>query len=111
LEVVASPGHTPGHIAYFDTRDSTLIAGDALQTRAGLAVSGVVRWAFPFPALATWDAKMALASAERLRALDPARLAVGHGEVLEAPTAAMEQAITEARRKVTGKTENGNRKM
>src|SRR5436305_2277653 len=28
LEVVASPGHTPGHIAFRDTRDRSLIAGD-----------------------------------------------------------------------------------
>src|SRR3954451_10547213 len=27
LEVVASPGHTPGHVALLDTRDRTLIAG------------------------------------------------------------------------------------
>src|SRR3954464_14783034 len=29
LEVVAAPGHTPGHVAFLDTRDRTLIAGDA----------------------------------------------------------------------------------
>jgi len=43
LEVVASPGHTPGHIAFLDVRDRTMIAGDAFQTRGGIAVSGVVR--------------------------------------------------------------------
>jgi len=32
LEVVASTRHTPGHIAFLDTRDRTLIAGDAYQT-------------------------------------------------------------------------------
>jgi glyoxylase-like metal-dependent hydrolase (beta-lactamase superfamily II) len=102
LEVIAASGHTPGHLAFFDRRDGSLIAGDAFQTRPGLAVSGVLRWAFPFPALATWDARVALASAERLRSLNPERLAVGHGEVLEAPGAGMDMAIAEARRKVTG---------
>src|SRR5262245_52767723 len=29
LQVVSAPGHTPGHIALFDARDGTLIAGDA----------------------------------------------------------------------------------
>jgi len=98
LEVVSSPGHTPGHIALFDTRDSTLIAGDAWQTRAGVAVSGTIRLLFPFPALATWNRPLALESARRLRALDPVRLAIGHGEVLEQPGTAMDRAISVAAR-------------
>ncbi len=98
LQVVSSPGHTPGHIALFDPRDGSLIAGDAFQTRAGIAVSGTVRWLFPFPAMATWHRPTALASARRLRALEPARLAVGHGEVLEQPLAKMDQAIDVAAR-------------
>jgi glyoxylase-like metal-dependent hydrolase (beta-lactamase superfamily II) len=100
LRVVAAPGHTPGQIALFDERDGTLIAGDAFQTRAGVAVSGTVRWGFPFPALATWHRPTALASARRLRALSPSRLAVGHGEVLERPLEAMDQAIGVAARAV-----------
>ena len=27
LEAVASPGHTPGHVAFFDTRDRAVICG------------------------------------------------------------------------------------
>jgi len=27
-EVIASPGHTPGHVAFLDVRDQTLIVGD-----------------------------------------------------------------------------------
>jgi glyoxylase-like metal-dependent hydrolase (beta-lactamase superfamily II) len=99
LEVVASPGHTPGHAAFFDTRDKTLIAGDAFQTQAGIAVAGVMRWLFPFPAMATWHKPTALESAKALRALDPARLVVGHGKVIEDPQSAMDRAIEEAQRK------------
>src|ERR1700682_259328 len=80
LEVVASPGHTPGHVAFLDVRDRSLIAGDAYQTRAGIAVSGDLRPLFPFPAVATWNKQTALASAVALRALGPSLLAVGHGE-------------------------------
>jgi glyoxylase-like metal-dependent hydrolase (beta-lactamase superfamily II) len=96
LQVISSPGHTPGHIALFDTRDGTLIAGDAFQTRAGMAVSGTLRLLFPFPALATWHRPTALASARRLRVLEPTRLAVGHGEVLEHPLEAIDGAIAVA---------------
>src|SRR5215210_5051531 len=99
LEVVAAPGHTPGQVAFFDARDRMLIAGDAFQTRAGVAVSGVMRPLFPFPALATWHLPTALESARRLRALLPSRLAVGHGPVLEDPLEAMDHAIAVAERK------------
>ena len=96
LEVVASPGHTPGHIALLDVRDRTIIAGDAFQTLGGIAVSGKIRWLFPLPGLATWHKPTALQSARALRALEPARLAVGHGKVLAEPLAAMDQAISAA---------------
>jgi glyoxylase-like metal-dependent hydrolase (beta-lactamase superfamily II) len=89
LEVLASPGHTPGHVSFLDVRDQTLIAGD-------------VRWLFPLPAMATWDKTTALHSAEALVILAPSRLAVGHGKTLEHPIAEMEKAIAEARRKIKG---------
>ncbi len=96
LEVIASPGHTPGHAAFFDGRDGTLIAGDAFQTQGGVAVAGTLRWLFPLPALATWHKPTALQSARALRALNPTRLAVGHGKVLDDPLAAMDRAIRQA---------------
>jgi glyoxylase-like metal-dependent hydrolase (beta-lactamase superfamily II) len=98
LQVISTPGHTPGHIALFDTRDGSLIAGDAFQTRAGIAVSGVIRPLFPFPAMATWNRPLALDSARKLRDLNPSRLAVGHGDVLEHPIEAIETAIAVAER-------------
>jgi glyoxylase-like metal-dependent hydrolase (beta-lactamase superfamily II) len=98
LQVISTPGHTPGHIALFDTRDGSLIAGDAFQTRAGIAVSGVIRPLFPFPAMATWNRPLALGSARKLCGLNPSRLAVGHGDVLEHPIEAIETAIAVAER-------------
>ena len=99
LEVIASPGHTPGHASFLDVRDQTLIAGDAFQTQGGIAVAGVMRWLLPFPAMATWHKPTALQSAQALRSLNPTRLAVGHGKVIEDPLAAMDQAIREAQKK------------
>ncbi len=98
LLVVAAPGHTPGHVAFFDTRDRTLIAGDAFFSRGGVTVSGTFRLLFPFPSFATWHKPTALASARALRALEPTRLAVGHGPVTEKPLAAMDRAIAVAGR-------------
>ena len=99
LRVVASPGHTPGHLALFDPRDGTLLAGDAFQTQAGIAVSGQIRPLFPLPAFATYHAPTAVESARLLVALKPARLAVGHGAVLKHPIPAMKKALAKGERK------------
>lgn len=96
LRVIAAPGHAPDQIAFFDERDGTLIAGDAFQTKGGIAIAGVTRWLFPFPGMASWHLLTALETAVALRNLDPARMAVGHGRVLENPAAEMEKAIQEA---------------
>lgn len=107
LEVISCPGHTPGHVAFLDLRDKTLIAGDAFQTRGGIAVSGDIRPLFPFPALATWHKPTALESAKRLRDLRPSQLAVGHGNVLTTPLEAMNRAIERAERNLRGEIQNG----
>jgi glyoxylase-like metal-dependent hydrolase (beta-lactamase superfamily II) len=98
LEVVAAPGHTPGHVAFLDTRDRTLIAGDAFSTIGGVATSAKANPLFPLPVMATWHKPTALESARVLRALEPSRLAVGHGPIVDAPGAAMDKAIARAAR-------------
>jgi glyoxylase-like metal-dependent hydrolase (beta-lactamase superfamily II) len=100
LEVFFSPGHTPGHLSFLDTRDRTLIAGDAFQTKGGVAVAGIVVPLFPLPTLGLWNLPNALASARKLRAQNPARLATGHGPVLDQPLAKLDQAIAKANKKV-----------
>ena len=96
LEVVAAPGHTPGHVAFLDRRDGTLVCGDAFSTLGGVATAAKANPRFPLVAMATWDRPTALASARALRALDPARLAPGHGRILDAPGPAMDAAIAKA---------------
>jgi glyoxylase-like metal-dependent hydrolase (beta-lactamase superfamily II) len=93
LEALATPGHTPGHLAFLDTRDRALIAGDAFQTQGGVAVSGTFELLFPLPALATWHKGLAQESARKLLALQPSMLAVGHGRMLSHPQEEMERAI------------------
>ncbi|MBO1308597.1 MBL fold metallo-hydrolase [Enterococcus sp. 669A] len=99
LKVIAAPGHTPGSVAFLN-EDSVMIAGDAFQLWGGIAVAGIVRPLFPFPAFGTWDATTALESARKLVKLEPKLLAVGHGDLLENPTADMHTAIRTAERKL-----------
>ena len=96
LEVIASPGHSPGHVSFLDTRDRTLIAGDVFTAYGGLAVTSHFHLRFPFAAMATWDKAADVESARILRALDPALLLVGHGPALRDPGAAMDKAIARA---------------
>ena len=96
LEVVAAPGHTPGQLAFLDTRDRTLFAADAYTTLGGVATTAKPNPRFPLPALSTWHRPTALETAKALRALDPARLAPGHGKTVENPGAAMDAAIAKA---------------
>jgi glyoxylase-like metal-dependent hydrolase (beta-lactamase superfamily II) len=98
LLALAAAGHTPGSMAFLDTRSRVLVAGDAFQIRGGMAVSGQLKLGFPFPALATWSKERALASAIRLLEHKPSCLAVGHGPMLPQPVEAMKQAIESARR-------------
>ncbi|MGE7880242.1 MBL fold metallo-hydrolase [Peribacillus muralis] len=100
LEVILSPGHTPGSISLIDTRNHSLIAGDAMVTRGGTAVSGTFKPLFPFPAFATWNKRMALESVKKLLSFKPSLLAVGHGRMLEQPEASMSKAIVESELKL-----------
>jgi glyoxylase-like metal-dependent hydrolase (beta-lactamase superfamily II) len=93
LLVVNSPGHTPGHVAFLDVRDNSLIAGDAFTTQTGIIVAGVFSIIFPFPALFSWNASLAACSAHKLRQLNPSRLCVGHGESKSSPASGMDRAI------------------
>jgi glyoxylase-like metal-dependent hydrolase (beta-lactamase superfamily II) len=97
LEVVATPGHTPGHLSFLDTRDRTLFTGDVYSTLGGVAVSARMNPRFPLIIMGTWDRALDVKSAERLRALEPARLAPGHGKFVESPLEAMDAALARVR--------------
>jgi len=72
LHIVATPGHTAGHISVLDPAGGILVAGDALNTSGG-DVSG------SNPQF-TDDASAAEASVRRLAGLVFETLLVGHGE-------------------------------
>lgn len=96
LLVIATPGHTPGSLSFFDEKNGVLIAGDAYHTRSGITVSGRLKLSFPFPALATWSKEEALKSAKKLLDIKPKVLATGHGNMAIDPMEGMKKAIGEA---------------
>jgi|SRR5271154_6761367 len=96
LRVIDAKGHTPGQVALLDTRDRTLICGDAYSTLGGVETAARANPRFPVLAHATWHRPTALESARALRALDPSRLAPGHGKIVDDPGAAMDAAIARA---------------
>jgi glyoxylase-like metal-dependent hydrolase (beta-lactamase superfamily II) len=96
LEVIPSPGHTPGHMAFLDTRDRTLLAGDVFTTYGATATTTRFYWRFPLATMGTYDKPTDLESARKLRELDPSTLVVGHGPAVRSPRAAMDAAIAKA---------------
>jgi glyoxylase-like metal-dependent hydrolase (beta-lactamase superfamily II) len=71
LQIVATPGHTPGHLAVFDPDTRVLVAGDALTNPGGLAG--------PDPQF-TEDMAAATQSVRKLARLGPSTILVGHGD-------------------------------
>jgi glyoxylase-like metal-dependent hydrolase (beta-lactamase superfamily II) len=100
LRVISTPGHTPGHIALFDTRDNTLFCGDVFSTLGGMATSARANPLFPLPALATWHKGEELASARKLLDLEISRLAPGHGRVVANPIGDMRLVAERAERAI-----------
>ncbi|NBU64297.1 MAG: MBL fold metallo-hydrolase [Chloroflexia bacterium] len=93
LRVLATPGHTPGHLSFFDTRDATIITGDALHTVGRVTITSELYWRFPFPTTATWSKSHANASVAQIAALNPSRLAPGHGPVVADPASQLAAAL------------------
>lgn len=104
LRVIMTPGHTPGHASFFDERDGTLYAGDALICMGGrVHVPGFGPWYFPLPGLATWNKPLALASAEKLLDVlgtNIRRYASGHGRLVEGGPGVLQAVIEKAKRKL-----------
>ncbi|HUJ76739.1 MAG TPA: MBL fold metallo-hydrolase [bacterium] len=98
-ECIPTPGHTPGHAAYYRRSDRVLITGDALLT-VNLdsfwdTLRGIQKLARPVSAV-TWSWKAARESVARMAALEPRVLATGHGLPLTGPgTAAAVRAFSE----------------
>lgn len=96
LVAITTPGHTPGSMSFLDTRSNVIIAGDALQTQGGFAIAGQMRPLFPFPAMATWNKRLSLESAKKIREHSPTTLAIGHGRMISLAGNEMDLIIKKA---------------
>lgn len=72
LLVIATPGHTPGHIAVLDASAGILVAGDAMNRSGGTLTTAN-------PAF-TADTALANASVEKLAGFDYDIVLFGHGD-------------------------------
>ena len=70
MQVLATPGHTPGHLSFWLPTSGVLLAGDAVMN-----LFRPSRW----PGLVRSARRSDAATLERLADLDPAIVAVGHG--------------------------------
>lgn len=74
LQVISTPGHTPGHISIYDPVGELLVAGDAINNADGLVGS---------PPQFTDDQVAADESVRKLAQLEFDELVVGHGDPIE----------------------------
>ncbi len=81
MEIVSTPGHTPGHISVFEPTRGILVAGDALTGNPGGVISGS-------NASFTDDMDAAVASVATLATLRPDVILFGHGEPVTTGAAA-----------------------
>jgi glyoxylase-like metal-dependent hydrolase (beta-lactamase superfamily II) len=71
LQIIGTPGHTPGHISVYDAGTGLLVAGDSLGTEGSEVVG-------PNPQF-TADMETAAESVRRMATLDVDTVLVGHG--------------------------------
>jgi glyoxylase-like metal-dependent hydrolase (beta-lactamase superfamily II) len=74
LRVLATPGHTPGHVSFFAPAAGILFSGDSIISEKGRLIVSRLR--------ATWDAAQAQASARAQAALGATIVCPGHGPVV-----------------------------
>lgn len=74
VQVVASPGHTPGHLSFYFPVHKFLAAGDSLRANKKGLNAGNIK-------MLTWDSEQLFASITKQSQLGAEIVAVGHGPV------------------------------
>lgn len=87
LRPYLTPGHSPGHVAYYHEQDQVLLAGDLFTAKRGQLRRPM--------ALFTADMAEAVRSSLILRALQPKRLEVCHGSPVLQPADQLDDYLRE----------------
>lgn len=83
LEIIATPGHSPDHLCFYDRAAGDVYCGD-LARQGGTIV---------IPARKGGDLRAYLASLQRIRDLAPRRLLPGHGPMVTDPIALIDEYL------------------
>ena len=83
LEIIATPGHSPDHLCFFDREAGDVYCGD-LARRGGTIV---------IPARKGGDLRAYLASLRLIKDLEPRRLLPGHGPIVDDPIALIDEYL------------------
>jgi glyoxylase-like metal-dependent hydrolase (beta-lactamase superfamily II)/8-oxo-dGTP pyrophosphatase MutT (NUDIX family) len=83
LEALHTPGHAPGHLAFYEPRYRLLLAGDLVSTLSSIVI-----------APPDGDLAVYLESLRRLQTLDCRLLLPGHGTASARPKETLAEAIT-----------------
>lgn len=83
LKVIATPGHAPDHLCFFDEASGDLYCGDLLRAGGTIVI----------PARHGGNLKEYLASLRRVRVLQPRRLLPGHGPIVDDPVALIDEYL------------------
>lgn len=85
LRIIATPGHTEGHVSLLHEGEGILFVGDAIGTVTGELTRG--------PAHFTADAEEAERSLERLSTLQATRMLFSHGPEIEDPGSRLKDLV------------------
>ncbi len=75
LEVIPSPGHTPGHVSFYAPRHGLLFAGDSVSTRSDEVLYNQVK-------LFNWNQDLMKKSVHKQAEMRPQIVCSGHGPVV-----------------------------
>lgn len=89
LQIIPTPGHTPGHISVFDPAAGWLFTGDAMVGQDGQLAGPSAQF--------TPDMDTAIASLDDLVALEPSQIFVSHGFPIDADAADLSRVADELR--------------
>ena len=83
LQVIRTPGHSPDHVCFFDSRSGDLFCGDMVRLGGTIVI----------PASKGGNLRLYLDALRRIRELSARRLLPGHGAIIDEPSAVIDHYL------------------